>query len=97
MLFTDKPKFLCEPEVFAKMNEPNYKLVCKVHANPEVMFARVSFVDPSDSNHTVDLLEGGAVSGDYRANVTVGVSSAQLIDWYQPSDIISNATAAVLS
>ena len=75
--FVDKPKFLCNHEVFVKINEPNYDLVCKVHANPDVRYARVTFTDPDDANSTIDTLEGGGESGDYKANVTVGVSTAK--------------------
>lgn len=74
-LFVDKPKFLCSREVYVKINEPNYNLVCKVHANPDVRFAHVTFVDPNDSNHTIDTLEDSANNPDYEANVTVGVST----------------------
>ena len=72
--FVDKPKFLCNRVVYVKINEPNYNLVCKVHANPDVRDASVTFTDPNDANNTVDTLLGGAESGDYKANVTVGVS-----------------------
>jgi len=70
----DKPKFLCNNEIYVKMNEPNYDLVCKVHANPDVRNARVTFTDPNDDNSTIDTLLAGAETGDYKANVTVGVS-----------------------
>ena len=76
-LFADKPKFLCGGVVYVKINEPNYDLVCKVHANPDVQDARITFTDPNDANNTIDTLEGGAQSGDYKANVTVGVSTAK--------------------
>jgi len=33
-MIADKPKFLCNSEVYVKINEPNYDLVCKVHAKP---------------------------------------------------------------
>jgi len=75
LLVLDKPKFLCNRVIYVKINEPNYNLVCKVHANPDVRFAGVTFIDPSDGNSTIDLLEGGTQSGDYRANITVGVST----------------------
>lgn len=78
-LLVDKPKFLCNPEVYVKINEPEYNLTCKVLANPDVRFARMTFIDPDDGNNTVDILEGGAQYGDYRANVTVGVSIAKLL------------------
>ena len=71
----DKPKFLCNDEIYVKLNEPNYDLVCKVVANPDVRLARVTFIDPDDNNSTVDMLLGGGESGDYKANVTVGVSA----------------------
>ena len=74
-LVVDKPKFLCKNEVYVKINEPNYDLVCKVHANPDVRFAHVMFIDPNDDNSTIDTLEEGGESGDYKANVTVGVST----------------------
>jgi len=77
-LVVDKPKFLCSSEVYVKINEPNYDLVCKVNANPDVRFAHVTFVDPYDDNSTVDALEQGGQSGDYKANVTVGVSTVLL-------------------
>jgi len=73
----DKPKFLCDGVVYVKINEPNYHLVCKVHANPDVQDARITFTDPNDANNTIDTLEGGSESGDYKANVTVGVSIAK--------------------
>jgi len=73
-MIADKPKFLCNSEVYVKINEPNYDLVCKVHANPDVRFAHVTFIDPNDSNNTVNTLEGISETGDYSANVTVGVS-----------------------
>ena len=60
-----------------KINEPNYNLVCKVHANPDVQDARITFTDPNDTNNTIDTLSDGAQSGDYKANVTVGVSTAK--------------------
>lgn len=80
LLPVDKPKFLCDGEIYVKMNEPNYNLVCKVHANPDVLDARITFIDPDDANNTIDtvqLLQGGTQSGDYKANVTVGVSIAK--------------------
>ena len=79
-LLVDKPKFLCDPEIYVKLNEPNYNLVCKVHANPDVRRARVTFIDPYDDNSTVDALVENGESGDYKANVTVGVS-AVLVDF----------------
>jgi len=42
--------------------------------NPDVRFAHVTFIDPNDSNNTVNTLEGISETGDYSANVTVGVS-----------------------
>jgi len=76
-LLADKPKFLCNPEMYVKINEPDYTLECKVHANPDVRFADVTFIDPDDANSTIDMLSGGSESGEYRANVSVGVSVAE--------------------
>ena len=75
----DMPKFLCNPEMYVKINEPDYNLECKVLANPDVDIAHVTFIDPDNVNNTVDLLNGGAASGDYHANVSVGVSIANLL------------------
>jgi len=73
---SDKPKFLCNNEIYVKINEPNYRLVCKVLANPDVLYAHLFFIDPYDGNNTVDILDGVTKSGDYTANITVGVSMA---------------------
>lgn len=83
-LFVDKPKFLCSGVVYVKLLEPNYDLVCKVHANPDVQTAHITFLDPYDDNSTVNVgipLEGSENedNGDYKANVTVGVSIIQVV------------------
>ena len=72
LLLVDKPKFLCDHEMYVKVNEPDYNLECKVHANPPVRFVDVTFIDPDDANATADMMHG-----DYRVSVTAGVSIAK--------------------
>jgi len=79
LLFVVKPKFLCNHEMYVKINEPYYILECKVHANPDVQEAQVTFIDPELGNHTVNILDGAAEYGDYHANVSVGVSITKLL------------------